>query len=57
MDLNTLRSLVTVMSFAAFLGILAWAFARGNREQFEEAAALPFLDDGGVPQAAGGRHE
>jgi cytochrome c oxidase cbb3-type subunit 4 len=31
--------------FLLFLGIVAWAYASRNRSGFEEAAALPFLDD------------
>jgi cytochrome c oxidase cbb3-type subunit 4 len=41
-DLNDLRSIVTVLSFAAFAGIVVWAWSRGNRSRFEEAAQLPF---------------
>lgn len=57
MDLNTLRSLVTVASFAIFLGIIAWTFARGNRAAFDAAAALPFADEADGQLASGGRHE
>jgi cytochrome c oxidase cbb3-type subunit 4 len=64
MDLNTLRSLVTVMSFAVFLGIVAWAFSRGRRHGFDEAAALPFdgeprhaFDNPRSDNLRGGRHE
>lgn len=57
MDLNTLRSLVTVLSFAVFLGIIAWTFARGNRAAFDAAAALPFADEGHDVSLSGGRHE
>jgi cytochrome c oxidase cbb3-type subunit 4 len=42
MDVNTLRIVATLVSFATFLGIAAWAVWRGNRERFEEAARLPF---------------
>lgn len=44
MDLNTLRSIVTVLSFAAFAGIVVWAWSRRQRERFDEAARLPFAD-------------
>jgi len=53
MELNTLRSLVTVLSFVLFLGIIAWTFARRRSVAFDEAAALPFLDDrSAAPQRA-----
>jgi len=45
MDINTLRSVVTVISLLAFVGIVAWAWSRRNRERFDEAARLPFQDD------------
>lgn len=57
MDVNTLRSLVTVLSFAVFLGIIAWTFARGNRAAFDAAAALPFEGDSDDFMTNGGRHE
>jgi cytochrome c oxidase cbb3-type subunit 4 len=56
MDLNTLRSLVTVLSFAVFLGIIAWTFSRERRAAFDAAAALPFADEG-RPALPGGGHE
>lgn len=45
LDVNTLRSLVTVVSFLTFIGIIAWAFARKNASDFEKAANLPFEQD------------
>ena len=41
-DINLLRIVVTVVSFAVFAGILAWAASARNRERFEAAARLPF---------------
>ena len=46
MDINDLRSLVTVIAFAAFLGIVWWAYSGASRRGFEEAARLPFDEDG-----------
>jgi cytochrome c oxidase cbb3-type subunit IV len=45
MDVTTLRIAATLVSFATFLGIMAWAFARSNRASFEEASRLPFEQD------------
>jgi cytochrome c oxidase cbb3-type subunit IV len=46
MELNDLRSIVTVISLFTFLGIVWWAFGmKGNEKRFEEAANLPFADD------------
>jgi cytochrome c oxidase cbb3-type subunit 4 len=45
MDINTLRSIVTVMAFIAFVGIVVWAWSRRNQARFDEAAQLPFRQD------------
>ena len=37
MDINTVREIVTVLSFATFIGIVGWAWSRRNRASFEEA--------------------
>jgi cytochrome c oxidase cbb3-type subunit 4 len=45
MDLNDLRSLVTVISFAVFLGVVAWSWSARRRQSFEAAAQLPFAEE------------
>ena len=45
MDITTMRILATLLSFASFLGIAVWAYARRNRPRFDEAAAIPFQQD------------
>ncbi len=45
MDVNTLRSVVTVVTFVIFIGILVWAYSRRNAKDFEEASKLPFGQD------------
>ncbi len=47
MDVNTLRTLMTVLAFAAFLGILWWAYGPARRERFERDARLVFDDSDG----------
>jgi cytochrome c oxidase cbb3-type subunit 4 len=42
MDINDLRVVVTVLSFVVFLGIVAWAYSRKRKRDFDEAAQLPF---------------
>ncbi|MES3015347.1 MAG: CcoQ/FixQ family Cbb3-type cytochrome c oxidase assembly chaperone [Pseudomonadota bacterium] len=49
MDVNILRIAVTVLSFAAFIGILVFAVSRRNAAGFAEAAQLPFLDEAPKP--------
>ena len=46
MDINDLRSIVTVVSMLTFLGIVWWAYGlKSNQRRFDEAANLPFDDD------------
>jgi len=44
-DINDLRSIVTLLLFVAFIGIVAWAWSRRNKKRFDEAANLPFADE------------
>jgi cytochrome c oxidase cbb3-type subunit 4 len=44
-DVNTLRSVVTVVSLFTFIGIIVWVFARKNSADFDKAANLPFEQD------------
>ena len=46
MDINDLRSIVTVVSLLTFLGIVWWAYGlKSSKKRFEEAANLPFADE------------
>ena len=45
MDVTTLRIVATLVSFATFVGIVAWAWSRRNAPAFDEAARLPFEPD------------
>jgi cytochrome c oxidase cbb3-type subunit IV len=45
MDVNTLRIAATVASFACFVIIWGWAWARSNRAAFDQAAQIPFQQD------------
>ncbi len=64
MELNDLRTIVTTLSFFAFVGVVIWAFQRNQKSRFDEAANLPFVDsdeglrdEGLSPRAHGDRHE
>lgn len=58
-DLNFWRSIITVLSFLCFLGIIAWAWLGGRNQGFADAAALPFdADDYPEPRHPKGKqHE
>ena len=45
MDINLLRTLVTVVAFAVFIGILVWTWLPAKKAQFDDAAQLPFKSD------------
>ncbi len=45
MDINVLRSAVTLVAFLAFVGLLVWSCMPARQKEFDEAAALPFKDE------------
>ncbi|MFT0212402.1 cbb3-type cytochrome c oxidase subunit 3 [Pseudomonas sp. F1_0610] len=48
MDIGTLRGIGTLVVFVAFCGLLFWVFSSKRKSQFEDAANLPFGDEGSV---------
>jgi cytochrome c oxidase cbb3-type subunit IV len=49
MDVNELRSIITVVSFLLFIGIVCWAWSSRSKTDFDEAARLPLEDDQPLP--------
>jgi cytochrome c oxidase cbb3-type subunit 4 len=49
MDLNDIRSAITVVSFIAFLLIVVWAWRTGRQGGFDAAARLPLVADSDDP--------
>jgi cytochrome c oxidase cbb3-type subunit 4 len=47
MDINTLRNLMTLLAFGAFLGIIWWAYSPSRRDRFEQDARLVFDESEG----------
>lgn len=45
MDINNLRSIITVLSFLLFIGIVWWAYSDRRKKAYEEAALLALDDD------------
>jgi cytochrome c oxidase cbb3-type subunit 4 len=43
---DSASSVMTVISFTTFLGILLWTFVVKRGADFDQAAALPFADEG-----------
>jgi cytochrome c oxidase cbb3-type subunit 4 len=44
MDVNVLRGVITAVSLACFVGIVAWAYSPRNKARFERDGRIP-LDD------------
>ncbi len=57
MDINDMRSVLTVLAFASFIGIVVWAWSGKRKAAFDEAARLPLEDDDAhmLRRAAGGK--
>ena len=51
MDMNDIRTIVTVVSLAVFIGIVRWAWSKHNASSFAEAANLPFADEAATGDA------
>jgi cytochrome c oxidase cbb3-type subunit 4 len=45
MDMNDIRSIVTLLSFCFFVAFAIWAWRPARRADLDEAAQLPFLGD------------
>jgi len=46
MEMNLMREIVTVLSFAAFVAVVWYAVSPKNRDRFEQAARQPFDEEG-----------
>ena len=45
MDLNDIRSLVTLLSFCLFLGLMVWTWWPARQREHEVAALRPFAGE------------
>jgi len=45
MDINDLRTIVTVVFFVLFVAIVLWAYSERSKAGFDQAARLPFDED------------
>ena len=52
MDINALRTVVTLLSFGIFAVIATWAWWPRNRARFEQDAMLPFSDEPAHPEGS-----
>ncbi len=49
MDINEIRSWLTLLLLAVFIGIVVWAYSKKRKQDFHDAANLP-LDEPEYPQ-------
>lgn len=57
LDVNVVRSLVTVALFVLFVALCVWAWSDRRRDEFAAAARLPFDESDSVPPADAPAHE
>ncbi|MFT6624965.1 MAG: cytochrome c oxidase cbb3-type subunit 4 [Cycloclasticus sp.] len=44
-DINTIRSIFTLLLFILFIAICIWAYSKNRKKEFEDAANIPFQND------------
>ena len=49
MDIDTFRGLVTGVLLVLFIWLVAWAWSKARRPDFESAARLPLEDQDSAP--------
>jgi|TARA_B110000977_G_scaffold167402_1_gene215971 cytochrome c oxidase cbb3-type subunit 4 len=45
MNIGILQGIGTVLAMVAFIGVCVWAWSSKNKQRFDEAAQLPFMDE------------
>ena len=54
MDINDIRTIVTVLAFLSFVGIVLWAWSGKRQAAFEAAARLPLEEEETIRSGAAG---
>ncbi len=58
MDINDLRGISTAFLLVTFIALIFWAYSSKRKQSFDEAANLPFADEGiQSGQTGESRHE
>ena len=55
MDINDLRSFLTLLMFVLFIGIVWWAYSAKRKQDFDEAARLALDDESDLPAKGAGQ--
>ena len=45
MDIGTVRGLITLALFVAFIALVIWAWSKRRKADFDELARMPLEDD------------
>jgi cytochrome c oxidase cbb3-type subunit 4 len=45
MNIGILQGIGTGLAMVAFIGVCVWAWSSKNKQRFDEAAQLPFMDE------------
>lgn len=45
MDIGTVRGLITLALFGAFIALVFWAYSKRRKAEFDELARMPLEDD------------
>jgi cytochrome c oxidase cbb3-type subunit 4 len=56
-DINDIRAWHTAIMLIAFIGIFVWAYSKKRRNDFDEAANLPFADQAMHEQSVAQIHQ
>jgi cytochrome c oxidase cbb3-type subunit 4 len=43
-DIGAIRGLITLLLMLAFIGLVAWAYSKRRKKDFDEMAQLPFRE-------------
>ena len=55
MDSGMISGIVTVIFIVVFIGIVWWAYSKGNKQRFDDAAQLPFEEEDDIQGTASPR--
>ena len=57
MDINDLRSVVTVFGLLLFLALVVWVFSARRKGAFDDASKLPWVGEADAAETPGSGHE
>jgi cytochrome c oxidase cbb3-type subunit 4 len=55
MTIGNLQSIITLIAFVSFIGIVWWAYSKRQRTAFSEAERIPLDDDAPYRPSAGAK--